>query len=444
MFRFKRDLFRWWRPLNSQEHDRSYNFYSSQNQLEHPRVLLVIAHPDDEAMFFGPTLCCLDPSQTFVLCLSNGNADGLGSIREEELLKSCSQFGIQSDCTSIDSNGARTRLNDSISSSHPSSHVRIINSVDLPDSMTLHWETRIVRDYVLTQVKLWNIDVIVTFDEGGVSGHINHIDAYRGVVSALRYMNNTNISYDCTDTNGFSSSELDTKYRRPTIIGYKLLTVNIFRKFSGILELTFVLLLSRVWVYANLWKWCQWVIRFVCNYLPLSKHPWCSSDCATAAVTSVPCLGAITATPACSSGSGDGTVGEPQQCLRAHLSLCMAANNASRDKEFDISQSLSLQQSDCGNQLRLLSYRDIFRAMRCHASQLVWYRRIFILISCYSYINTLYAIKLTEGDDGPVHDTDGVDDPGYERRANDDGVFATGTGDAVNGAARTRKFADNF
>lgn len=39
------------------------------------RVLLVTAHPDDECMFFGPTLLALkkrDDCQIFVLCLSRG------------------------------------------------------------------------------------------------------------------------------------------------------------------------------------------------------------------------------------------------------------------------------------------------------------------------------------------------------------------------------------
>lgn len=40
------------------------------------RVLLVIAHPDDESMFFGPLMYSLTQRpecQVYVLCLSNGN-----------------------------------------------------------------------------------------------------------------------------------------------------------------------------------------------------------------------------------------------------------------------------------------------------------------------------------------------------------------------------------
>lgn len=48
--------------------------------------LFVIAHPDDEAMFFVPTILALKRNQTnqskmSLLCLSSGNAVGLGEIR---------------------------------------------------------------------------------------------------------------------------------------------------------------------------------------------------------------------------------------------------------------------------------------------------------------------------------------------------------------------------
>ena len=51
------------------------------------RVLLVISHPDDESMFFGPTIQALRRAgaRTHILCLSNGDADGLGAVREKEL-----------------------------------------------------------------------------------------------------------------------------------------------------------------------------------------------------------------------------------------------------------------------------------------------------------------------------------------------------------------------
>jgi LmbE family N-acetylglucosaminyl deacetylase len=100
------------------------------------RVLLVIAHPDDEAMFFGPILQRLAAHGTDlrILCLSTGasfkihtppldcviplaeasnemvyssfirrgtcspcagNAAGLGRIRKNELLRSCETLGVR-------------------------------------------------------------------------------------------------------------------------------------------------------------------------------------------------------------------------------------------------------------------------------------------------------------------------------------------------------------
>lgn len=60
-------------------------------------VLIVIAHPDDECMFFGPTITSLrtlTKSKVHVLCLSTGNADGLGTLRKKELVKSCQILGV--------------------------------------------------------------------------------------------------------------------------------------------------------------------------------------------------------------------------------------------------------------------------------------------------------------------------------------------------------------
>lgn len=41
------------------------------------RVLVVIAHPDDECMFFGPTIfrLCEQGANVYLLCLSNGMFD---------------------------------------------------------------------------------------------------------------------------------------------------------------------------------------------------------------------------------------------------------------------------------------------------------------------------------------------------------------------------------
>lgn len=74
-----------------------------------PRILLLTAHPDDETFFFGPTLTSLIPSlsaplsvtptfpQVYSLCLSVGNADGLGDLRKRELGDSLDILGVADD-----------------------------------------------------------------------------------------------------------------------------------------------------------------------------------------------------------------------------------------------------------------------------------------------------------------------------------------------------------
>ncbi|XP_036691327.1 N-acetylglucosaminyl-phosphatidylinositol de-N-acetylase isoform X2 [Balaenoptera musculus] len=60
------------------------------------RTLLVTAHPDDEAMFFAPTVLGLARlrHQVSLLCFSSGNYYNQGEIRKKELLQSCDVLGI--------------------------------------------------------------------------------------------------------------------------------------------------------------------------------------------------------------------------------------------------------------------------------------------------------------------------------------------------------------
>ena len=92
---------------------------SGKNFLDEKRILLVIAHPDDEAMFFTPTLLAARRcSLLSILCFSTGillnqyvykilidihlgNADGLGAIRRAEMKRSGTYFGIDSSLISV-------------------------------------------------------------------------------------------------------------------------------------------------------------------------------------------------------------------------------------------------------------------------------------------------------------------------------------------------------
>eukprot|EP01054_Gregarina_sp_Poly1_P001568 Gregarina_sp_Poly_1__1567@NODE_1398_length_4220_cov_58_320732_g545_i1_p4_GENE_NODE_1398_length_4220_cov_58_320732_g545_i1NODE_1398_length_4220_cov_58_320732_g545_i1_p4_ORF_typecomplete_len122_score3_35PIGL/PF02585_17/3_2e22_NODE_1398_length_4220_cov_58_320732_g545_i1191556 len=75
-------------------------------------VLLVIAHPDDECMFFAPTLNYLASHlnrisrQVHLLCATSGNVLGLGHLRKQELLSAVSCFGLsESNVTILDEAG---------------------------------------------------------------------------------------------------------------------------------------------------------------------------------------------------------------------------------------------------------------------------------------------------------------------------------------------------
>ena len=68
-----------------------------QRPLDRRNILYVIAHPDDEAMFFAPSIVSLRATNNLhLLCLSTGNADGLGRTREKELQASAKWLGFQS------------------------------------------------------------------------------------------------------------------------------------------------------------------------------------------------------------------------------------------------------------------------------------------------------------------------------------------------------------
>merc|ERR1712062_56851 len=105
-------------------------------------VLLVIAHPDDEAMFFSPTVNSLthnknlaDKPNIFVLCLTSGDFDGLGKIRKKELEKSVNKiFRI------------------------PLTNLNIIDSPDFPDGQNVVWSKEKCSKVITKYVKKWSIN----------------------------------------------------------------------------------------------------------------------------------------------------------------------------------------------------------------------------------------------------------------------------------------------
>lgn len=175
------------------------------------RILLLIAHPDDEAMFFGPTLRWLTKpelaNQVMILCFSSGDADGQGHVRKDELKKSAKLLGITSD-----------------------EHVVIIEDEKFPDSMTAEWDPKAIGTILLryfapkiskvpsTEAPTAYIDAIITFDKYGVSGHPNHKSLYHGAQAFLKQL-----------------MVRHTGWESPTKL-YTLNSTNILRKYISILD----------------------------------------------------------------------------------------------------------------------------------------------------------------------------------------------------------------
>ncbi|ETW37714.1 hypothetical protein PFTANZ_01580 [Plasmodium falciparum Tanzania (2000708)] len=92
----------------------------------------------------------------FLLCLSNGNYYGYGNIREQELYKVWSYIGGEKN------------------------NCHIWNDNKIQDGW-LYWDEKyifkLIKDYCIQ----YDIKTIFTFDNYGVSGHPNHISAYKSI-----------------------------------------------------------------------------------------------------------------------------------------------------------------------------------------------------------------------------------------------------------------------
>lgn len=119
-------------------------------------LLLLIAHPDDESMFFLPLIESLKSYfKINILCFSNGNADGLGKIREKELKDVAKFLQIQ--------------------------NLTIIENGYLRDGMKEKWDVSLISKILDEYYRDNKADIFVSFDNYGVSSHPNHIAVSNGV-----------------------------------------------------------------------------------------------------------------------------------------------------------------------------------------------------------------------------------------------------------------------
>lgn len=235
--------------------------------------MLVTSHPDDESMFFGPTIQTLHRlgAHVHILCLSNGGADGLGALRMKELESVQTYLGIRS--------------------------LKVVNDPRMQDGFDKRWPVEVIASSVEASVHRVAADVVLTFDSRGVSGHPNHTATFRGVLFWMvgqghrrGHDDETSDEMTRTQKTGVARDGDGPKTKAPKVVQvWVLVSTNVVRKFLMMAD-----------VFASFFLL------------------------------------------------------EPRDTL-------VAASNP----------------------------MQLMRAMRMHESQWVWYRKLFIFFSRYSYVNTL-------------------------------------------------------
>jgi N-acetylglucosaminylphosphatidylinositol deacetylase len=147
------------------------------------KILYIVAHPDDEAMFFVPTIGNFK-RESHLLCMSNGNFDEIGKVREKEMHRSCDFLGIK--------------------------ELTIIDDPNLQDGPNNFWNRDLLKKYVSEYIEKHQIDTAVTFDDLGISCHPNHI----AVFEAVNEISKLNKTLQC----------------------WKLVTCALVRKYIGIVD----------------------------------------------------------------------------------------------------------------------------------------------------------------------------------------------------------------
>jgi len=353
--------------------------------------LLITAHPDDESMFFIPTLRNLincnssnqkdtqsDSNTIQLLCLSNGDYRDVsdGPIRTKETYKACSIIGIQNDSST---SAAVTVLNDDRMKDGPNEvwssdlianfileHIRKAVPSMLDDSITKPDKK---HDYILSGPKdkkmqqswcymdhkkrtqsskakskqpniVQTIDInLLTFDKGGVSNHPNHIDVFKGV----QYLLNEKCIVETCKSSEQHIAKLrlyQEKSNNNTVIELNV-SVHTLRTISNPLHKYFL------WIFVDIipytFTWLFKIIVYLVYFL----------------------LGGL---------------------------LWGKKGSSPQIQQFSGIRSIT-SGKDSHQQYRITEPILVWRAMAAHYSQFVWYRRLSVMFSRYTYINDLEKIN---------------------------------------------------
>lgn len=140
-----------------------YNSLTSPTLLpiKNSTVYFIIGHPDDEVMFFLPSLVEVTKSKhsnnVKIICFSRGDAvdESLGDIRSQELRSSARIIGINDE--------------------------NVIVLDKYKDGMEEQWSAEDISSSLATEVADDGKPlVLITFDDRGVSNHPNHISLFHG------------------------------------------------------------------------------------------------------------------------------------------------------------------------------------------------------------------------------------------------------------------------
>jgi LmbE family N-acetylglucosaminyl deacetylase len=128
------------------------------------RALVVCAHPDDESFGLGALLGGLSDAGAKVdlLCFTRGEASTLGesgkdlsAVRADELASAAAVLGV-----------SRTTMLD-----YPDGHLATVPVGDL-------------AEHVTSECALSQVDTLLVFDEGGITGHPDHRHATAAALAA--------------------------------------------------------------------------------------------------------------------------------------------------------------------------------------------------------------------------------------------------------------------
>lgn len=193
-------------------------------------VYFVIAHPDDELMFFFPSLIeLINPvyrNNVKLICFSHGESesDEIGLIRKKEFYVSGKILGLEK------------------------KSLIIMNK--FKDGLDIEWNFQEISFLLNKEIKLKSDKriVIITFDKYGVSNHINHKSLYYGV------------KFFFEENNKQSNYNHDLKNRL-----YVLKSLNFFNKYSST-------------IFTNLNLIVKYLIRFLNFIFRSDYNPGIFSD----------------------------------------------------------------------------------------------------------------------------------------------------------------------